>query len=67
MTNTGTEKPSTEKPITTRSIQEPCRYAASTPSGTAISIASTIVSTASDSVGSMPVADQLGDGLLEEE
>src|ERR1051326_2928822 len=52
MTNTGTEKPTTEKPIRQRSSRLPARCAASTPSGTAISTASTIVASASERVGS---------------
>ena len=51
MTNTGTENPSTEKPMTTRSSQVPWRYAATTPSGTEITIDSAIVSVASERVG----------------
>jgi hypothetical protein len=37
MTNPGTEKPNTANPITQRSIHEPTRHAAITPSGTASS------------------------------
>ncbi|MNT68774.1 hypothetical protein D3C72_2070310 [compost metagenome] len=46
MTNTGTEKPSTEKPITARSSSLPCRQAARMPSGMATSKVKTSVSTA---------------------
>ncbi len=52
MTNTGTEKPTTDSPITPRSIHEPWRYAASVPSGTAMTVARMMVSTDSASVGS---------------
>src|SRR5438477_411006 len=52
MTNTGTEKPRTEKPIRPRSIHVPRLIAASTPSGTASVTARTSVQTASASVGS---------------
>jgi hypothetical protein len=49
---TGMEKPDTAKTITVRSIHVPCFHAASTPSGTAIVIATIIVSVASATVGS---------------
>ena len=52
MTNTGIEKPATEKPDSTRSSQPPMRQAAMVPSGTATSTASTSVPTARLSVGS---------------
>ena len=52
MTNTGTEKPSTETAITARSSQPPARAAASTPSGTASPTETIIVHTVSASVGS---------------
>ena len=42
-----------ENAITPRSIQEFCFHAATVPSGTAISVASTTVSAASDNVGSI--------------
>ena len=53
MTNTGTEKPSTDSAITKRSIQPPARAAASTPSGTASPTATISVHSVSASVGSM--------------
>ena len=46
------EKPDTAKTMTVRSIHEPCFQAASTPSGTATVIATSIVSVASATVGS---------------
>ncbi|MNT29486.1 hypothetical protein D3C72_1652270 [compost metagenome] len=65
MTKTGTENPSTAKPITSRSTQLFAFQAATTPSGTAISTVMTRVSTASMKVGSMRWAISLVTGWPE--
>src|SRR3954453_6543015 len=52
MTNTGTEKPTTDNPITKRSIQVPCFHAAITPSGTATRIETMMVESAIEIEGS---------------
>ena len=51
-TNTGMEKPITEKPMSMRSNQPPNRQAASTPSGTAVNTAKMMVRVASETVAS---------------
>src|SRR6478609_1671013 len=51
-TTTGTEKPSTDRPITKRSIQVPCFQAAITPRGTATTTARMMVDSAIEIDGS---------------
>jgi hypothetical protein len=54
--NTGKEKASTAKSITTRSVHVPAREAARMPSGMAKQVASTMVASANEKVGAMRCA-----------
>ena len=67
MTNPGTENPNTAKPMTARSIHEPTRHAAMTPSGTASRTEMSSVISVSDERRLQALADQLRDRMRGED